>query len=180
MARVVAGTETQSVRMPAGPDGGGRGVGRPAVVREVHARVGDALPVGERLPERGRACPPAGSFPSITPVRPPPGRSRRPPHHLPAVVLAAVAVAGVHHQPARQPGRRNQVQCLGGVTGLVVRAAPAAAQDHVGVRVARRGSTAATPLMGHAEGVADYRRASSRHLDVAVRAVLEPDRDRQA
>ena len=104
-------------------------------------------------------------------------------HWLAAVVLAAVAVARVHHQPPRQPRRLDQVQRLGGVAGLVVRAGPAAAQDDVRVWVARRGHHRGDAVMGDAEErVPGGRRPASvhGHLDVAVRAVLEPDRHRQA
>ncbi len=99
------------------------------------------------------------------------------------MVLAAVAVAGVHHQPARQAGSGDQVQRLGHVTGLVVRAAAAAAQDHVRVRVPGRGHDRGRAVLGHAEERVPGGRSPARvhrHLHVAVGAVLEPDRHGQA
>jgi hypothetical protein len=106
-------------------------------------------------------------------------------HHerLAAVVLAAVAVARVDHQTAGQARAGDQVQGLGHVTGLVVGAAAAAAQDHVGVRVTGRGHHRGRAVVGNAEervpGGGGPARVD-RHLDVAVGAVLEPDRHRQA
>jgi len=102
---------------------------------------------------------------------------------LAAVVLAAVAVAGVHHQPARQARAGDQVQGLGHVAGLVVGAAAAAAQDHVGVRVPGRGHHRGRAVVGDAEERVPGGRGPAgvdRHLDVAVGAVLESDRHRQA
>jgi hypothetical protein len=99
------------------------------------------------------------------------------------VILAAVAVARVHHQPARQAGARDQVQRLGDLAGLVIRAGPPAAQDHVGVRVPGRGHHGGHAVAGDAEeGVAGGRRQARvhRHLDIAVGTVLEADRHRQA
>src|SRR5208337_3721062 len=140
----------------AGPDGGGQVTEYGGGGVEVHARVRDALPVGERLRGAGlllaldqEALQHHAGQAAL------PGRhllrDRGGYHRLAAVVLAAVAVARVHHQPPRQPGRRDQVQRLGGVAGLVVRAGPAAAQDHVGVRVARRGHHRGDAVVGDAE-----------------------------
>ena len=174
--------------LTAGPDGGGQGLEYGSGGLEVHARVGDALPVGERLRRAGLLLALAQEA-----LQHHPGqavlarrhllRDRGGHYRLAAVVLAAVAVARVHHQPARQPGRGDQVQRLGGVAGLVVRAGPAAAQDHVGVRVARRGHHRGDAVMGDAEERVPAGRRPARvhrHLDVAVGAVLEPDRHRQA
>jgi len=89
---------------------------------DVHAGVGDTLPVGERrqvariLPSRNQEAlqhqADEASFAGggLVCHR---GRHRR----LAVVVLAAVAVAGVHHQAGRQPGRPQEVQRLGDVLG---------------------------------------------------------------
>jgi hypothetical protein len=98
------------------------------------------------------------------------------------VVLAAVVVTRVHHQPARQPGSCDQVERLGHVADLVVRAGPAAAQDHVGVRVPRRLHHRGGADRGDAEERVPGGRGPAgvhRHLDVSVGSVLEPDRHRQ-
>jgi hypothetical protein len=84
---------------------------------------------------------------------------------------------------AGQAGPGDQVQRLGHVGGLVVRAAAAAAQDHVGVRIPGRGHHRGRAVVGDAEERVPGRRGPARvdrHLDVAVGAVLEPDRHRQA
>jgi hypothetical protein len=110
-------------------------------------------------------------------------RERGGDQRLAAVVLAAVAVARVDHQPARQARPRDQLQGLGHVAGLVVRPGPAATQDHVGVRVPRRGHDRGRADRGDAEERVPAARRPARvhgHLDVPVGAVLEPDRHRQA
>ena len=101
----------------AAPDRGGQAAQHVRGGVEVQARVGDALPVGQR----GRI---AGLLP--------PGQQEALQHdpddaglaradlvgevgghgRLAAVVLAAVAVAGVHHHPPGQPGPGDLVQRL--------------------------------------------------------------------
>jgi hypothetical protein len=174
--------------LAAGADGGGQFGQYGGGGVEVHARVGHALPVAERLPGAWRLA-----ALDQEALQHHPGqavlagrhllRDRGGHHRLAAVVLAAVAVARVHHQPARHPGRADQVERLGDVAGLVVRAGAAAAQDHVRVRVSRRGHHRGDAVVGDAEErVPGGRRPARvhRHLDVAVRPVLESDRHRQA
>jgi hypothetical protein len=154
----------------------------------VHAGVGDALAVGqcrrvarilatryqEALEHHAAHAPLAGG--DLLGQRP---RDLR----LTAIVLAAVAVTGVDHEAARQPGRRHEVERLGHVRGRVVRAAAAAPQDDVRVYVAAcRHHGGGSCRRDTEEGVPGSRGAArvDRDLNVAVCAVLEPDRHRQA
>src|SRR5215813_6046550 len=57
---------------------------------------------------------------------------------LATVVLLAVAVAGVDHQPCRHPGIAKRVERLAHTARVVVRAALAAAENHVTVGIAAR------------------------------------------
>src|SRR5205807_2415833 len=77
----------------------------------------------------------------------------------------------------------DEVQGLGDVAGLVVRPGAAATQDHVRVRVTRRGHHRSDAVGGDAEERVPGGRGPARvhrHLDVAVGTVLEPDRHGQA
>jgi hypothetical protein len=155
---------------------------------EVHAGVGHALAVGEGgrgarlLLALAQEALQHDAGQAALPRRHLLGDGRRD-QRLAAMVLAAVVVAGVHHEPKRQAGIRDQGQRLGGVAGLVVRAAAAAAQDHVGIRVPGRGHHRGGAVVGDAEERVRGRRGAARvhrDLDVPVGAVLEADRHRQA
>jgi hypothetical protein len=154
---------------------------------DVHAGVGDALAVGQRRRvTRALAACYQEAFEHhaghATLAR---GdlfgeglRDRR----LTAVVLAAVVMTRVHHDAPREAGRRDEVQCLGHVGGRVVRAAAAAAQDHVRVDVPARRHDRGRSGRRHAEERVPGRRGTAgvhRHLNVAVGPVLEPDRHRK-
>src|SRR5699024_7180376 len=98
---------------------------------------------------------------------------------LTLVVLAAVGVAGVDHQAARQPGVLDHLQ--GGIDQrcLEVGAAATTTQDHVAVGVALGDHDGSGALGIHPEeGVGGRGRTHRVHrdLDVTVGAVLEPDR----
>ena len=155
---------------------------------DVHAGVGDALAVGQRRRvaraltacyqealehHAGHAALAGGDLFGQG------LRDRR----LTAVVLAAVVVTGVHHEAPREPGRRDEIQCLGHVRGRVVGAAAATAQDHVRVDVPARRYDGSRSGRRHAEECVPGRRGAARvhrHLNVAVGPVLEPDRHRKA
>src|SRR5206468_2106451 len=70
---------------------------------------------------------------------------------LAPVVLLTVAVAGIDHQPRRQPGVAKGVQRLAHAARVVIRAALAATEDHVAVGVAARRDDAGQALLGDAE-----------------------------
>ena len=107
------------------------------------------------------------------------------PRHLrlAAIVLLAVAVARVDHQPRRRSGGAEGGERLSDAGRLVVRAALPAPQDHVAVGVAAGRDDAGEALFGDAqEAVRMGGRAHrvDRDLHPAVGAVLESDRHRQA
>src|SRR5699024_5175628 len=102
---------------------------------------------------------------------------------LTLVGLARVGVARVHHHPRGQAGRAHLRHGRRDRLGVVVRAGGTAAQDHVTIGVARGLHDRGAPLgVGAEEYVAGRRRAAAvdRDLHVAVGAVLEADRHRQA
>src|SRR5207245_2655252 len=138
----------------------------------------------------------------VTPTRPQPRRQERLRHEpgdarvplgvllaavarddrLAPVVLLTVAVAGVDHQPRRQPGVAKGVQRLAHAARVVIRAALAATEDHVAVGIAARGDDAGQALLGDAEeamGMGHGAQGIDRDLHATVSAVLEADRHRQ-
>src|SRR5262249_44662293 len=100
---------------------------------------------------------------------------------LAAMVLLAVAVAGVDHQPGRNSGVTEGGERLLHAHGVVVRATGPAEQDHVAVGIAARRHDAGQALLGDAEeAVRMGGRAQGVDGDLyaAVRAVLEAHRHR--
>src|SRR2546427_9492621 len=101
---------------------------------------------------------------------------------LTAIVLVAVAVARVDHEPRRQAGVHESRGGLLHAHRVVVGAAGAAAQDDVAIGVAARGHDRAEPLLGHAEELMRVRGGAygvDGDLDAAVGPVLEADGHRE-
>ena len=106
-----------------------------------------------------------------------------PDQFLPRVVLAAVGVAAIDHQHRRQLHRRQPPRRLGDARRIVVRPQPPAAQHEVARRVARRLDDARQPLLVDAQETVRMPRGAhgvDGRLAIAVRAVLEAHRHRQA
>ena len=101
---------------------------------------------------------------------------------LAGVVLAAVPVRAVDHDSRRQAGPRQHLRGLLHVLGVVVRPPVAATEDHVAGVVAARDHDGGQPLLRHREELVRMHGRPDRvdgDLDVAVGAVLEPDRHRE-
>src|SRR5207248_8831370 len=104
-------------------------------------------------------------------------------HRLPAVILAAVAVTAVDHQPRRQAGVAERRGGLADVGCVVIRAALPTAQDDVAVGIAARGDDRAKPLLGNAEEPMRVRARADGvdgELHVAVGAGLQAEVHREA
>src|SRR5438093_7290856 len=102
---------------------------------------------------------------------------------LAAVVLVAVAVARVDHEPRRKPSVDERRGRLLHAHGVVVGTARAPAQDDVAIGVTARGDNRAEPLLGHAGelvGMPGGAHGVDGDLDAAVGAVLEADGHREA
>src|SRR5262249_47554369 len=102
---------------------------------------------------------------------------------LAAVVLAAVAVAAIDHQPWRQSPAVERRGRLTPACRLLSPSRLSAAQDHVAVGIPARGDDRAERLLGHTQEAKRVRTRARRvdgDLYVTVRAVLEADRHRQA
>ena len=102
---------------------------------------------------------------------------------LATVVLVAVAVARVDHEPRREIGIHERRGRLLHADRVVVGAAGAAPQDDVAVRVPARGDDRAEALLGHAQklvGMGAGAYGVDGDLDAAVGPVLEADGHRES
>src|SRR5262245_2255866 len=98
---------------------------------------------------------------------------------LPRMILAAVAVRAVDHDPGRQARAGEHLRRLLHVLGVVIRAPVPATKDHVAGVVAARDHDGSQPLLRHGEELVRMQGRTDRvdrDLHVAVRPVLEPHR----
>ena len=154
---------------------------------QVHARVDDALPVHQ--PGRVPRILAAGHEEALQHhpgqavlARRDLARDRRGHPGLAAVILAAVAVAGVHQHPPRQARPGDEIEGGRDAVRPEVRPDPAAPQDNVAVRVTGGGQPGRLPVRpGAEEGVRGGGGPAAVHggLHAAIHGVLEPDRHRQ-
>jgi len=149
---------------------------------EVHARVGDALAVGERVRRARLLLALDQELSSMTPVRPPSPAvtcsAIRPPRPAGGGGPCRCCRGWRHHQPARQARPRDQVEGLGHVAGLRSSARTAARRITWVSGLPAVVTTAAAPLGVTPKNVclvADARQASPPPAR-PVGAVLEPDR----
>ena len=106
-------------------------------------------------------------------------------HHfaLAAVVLAGIGVAAIDHQARRQASAFQLTPAGGHRGGVIVGLAMAAAQHHMGMRVARGLDQRRTSAVIHAEmAMPMRRRPDGLHgdLDASISAILEAHRTAEA